>query len=100
LDQHPFRACRTPVIDIHLAVQDSADETAYGSPLEKAGFRLIVREPDWFEHRMYVDLDPEVNLHVFSKGCPELARCRLSAIGFASIWRTARYTVKSSRPWH
>lgn len=66
-----------PVIDIHLAVQDSADETAHGSPLEKAGFRLIVREPDWFEHRMYVDLDPEVNLHVFSKGCPELARCRL-----------------------
>ncbi|MGC2824949.1 MAG: GrpB family protein [Pseudolabrys sp.] len=66
-----------PVIDIHLTVQDSADENAYGSSLEKAGFRLIVREPDWFEHRMYVDLDPEVNLHVFSKGCPELARCRL-----------------------
>ena len=66
-----------PVIDIHLTVQDSADENAYGPPLEKAGFRLIVREPDWFEHRMYVDLDPEVNLHVFSKGCPELARCRL-----------------------
>ena len=66
-----------PVIDIHLTVQDSADENAYGSPLEKAGFRLIVREPDWFGHRMYVDLDPEVNLHVFSEGCPELARCRL-----------------------
>lgn len=49
----------------------------YGPRLEKAGFRLIVREPDWFEHRMYVDLDPEVNLHVFSKGCPELTRCRL-----------------------
>ena len=65
------------MIDIHLTVQDSADENAYGSSLEKAGFRLIVREPDWFEHRMYVDLDPEVNLHVFSKGCPELARCRL-----------------------
>ncbi len=66
-----------PVIDIHLTVQDSADENAYGSPLQKAGFRLIVREPDWFEHRVYMDLDPEVNLHVFSKGCPELARCRL-----------------------
>jgi GrpB-like predicted nucleotidyltransferase (UPF0157 family) len=66
-----------PVIDIHLAVQDSADENVHGPPLEKAGFRLIVREPDWFEHRMYVDLDPGVNLHVFSKGCPELARCRL-----------------------
>jgi len=66
-----------PVIDIHLAVQNSADENTYGPPLEKAGFRLIVREPGWFEHRMYVDLGPEVNLHVFSKGCPELARCRL-----------------------
>ena len=38
-----------PVIDIHLTVQDSAGENAYGSPLEKAGFRLIVREPDWFD---------------------------------------------------
>lgn len=66
-----------PVIDIHLTVEDSADENAYGSPLQKAGFRLIVREPDWFEHRVYADLNPEVNLHVFSKGCPELARCRL-----------------------
>jgi GrpB-like predicted nucleotidyltransferase (UPF0157 family) len=66
-----------PIIDIHLAVQSSADEDTYGSPLEKAGFRLMIREPDWFEHRMYIGLDPEVNLHVFSKGCPELDRCRM-----------------------
>jgi GrpB-like predicted nucleotidyltransferase (UPF0157 family) len=66
-----------PVIDIHLAVQNSADEATYGLSLEKAGFRLMIREPDWFEHRMYIDLDPETNLHVFSEGCSELDRCRL-----------------------
>ena len=65
-----------PVIDIHLAVENSADEGKYGPALEQAGFRLVIREPDWFEHRMYKGFDPEVNLHVFSQGCPELARCR------------------------
>lgn len=65
-----------PAIDIHLAVRNSADEAVYGPALEQAGFRCVVREPDWFEHRMYKGLDPEVNLHVFSEGCPELERCR------------------------
>jgi GrpB-like predicted nucleotidyltransferase (UPF0157 family) len=66
-----------PVIDIHLTVPDSADEAAYGPALEKVAFELVVREPEWFEHRMYRAIDPDVNLHVFSAGCPELDRCRL-----------------------
>lgn len=66
-----------PVIDVQLAVRDSADEGAYRPALEQAGYRLVVREPDWFEHRMFKGADPETNLHVFSAGCPELGRCRL-----------------------
>ena len=66
-----------PVIDIHLAVADSADEAAFAPRLEQAGYRLIIREPDWFEHRMFRGDTPSVNLHVFTAGCPELGRVRL-----------------------
>lgn len=66
-----------PVIDIQLAVRDSADENAYRSALERAGYRLIIREPEWFEHRLFKGAAPETNLHVFSAGCRELDRCRL-----------------------
>ena len=66
-----------PVIDVQLAVRDSADEAAYRSALERAGYRLIIREPEWFEHRLFKGAAPETNLHVFSAGCPEFERCRL-----------------------
>jgi GrpB-like predicted nucleotidyltransferase (UPF0157 family) len=61
-----------PVIDIVLAVADSAEEPAYAPSLLAAGFTLAIREPDWFEHRLFRGVDPAVNLHVFSKGCPEI----------------------------
>lgn len=63
-----------PIIDIVLIVADSADESAYVPLLEAAGYRLRIREPHWFEHRMFKRLEPEVNLHVFSAGCPEVDR--------------------------
>jgi GrpB-like predicted nucleotidyltransferase (UPF0157 family) len=66
-----------PVIDVQLAVHDSADEGAYRAALEQAGYRLVVREPQWFGHRLFKGAGPETNLHVFSAGCPELDRCRL-----------------------
>jgi GrpB-like predicted nucleotidyltransferase (UPF0157 family) len=66
-----------PVIDLNLTVADSADEATYAPALQAAGFRLIVREPEWFEHRMFKGVDPAANLHVFSAGCPELASMRL-----------------------
>jgi len=66
-----------PVIDINLTVADSADEAAYAPALEAAGYRLIVREPGWFEHRMFKGDAPAANLHAFSAGCPELSRMRL-----------------------
>jgi GrpB-like predicted nucleotidyltransferase (UPF0157 family) len=63
-----------PVIDIVLAVADSAAETGYAPALESAGYRLLIREPEWHEHRMLKGSAPEVNLHVFSIRCPEIKR--------------------------
>lgn len=65
-----------PVIDINLSVADSTDEAVYAPALTAAGYRLAVREPEWFEHRMFRREAPRVNLHVFSAGCSELSRMR------------------------
>ena len=63
-----------PVIDIVLAVPDSSDEPAYVPDLEAAGYRLRLREPDWFEHRGFKGPDTEVNLHTFTEGSIEIRR--------------------------
>jgi GrpB-like predicted nucleotidyltransferase (UPF0157 family) len=63
-----------PVIDIALEVPDSADEAAYTGRLEAAGYVLRMREPDWFEHRLFHPPAHDVNLHVFSAGCSETSR--------------------------
>jgi GrpB-like predicted nucleotidyltransferase (UPF0157 family) len=61
-----------PVIDILLEVPDSAAEAAYVPALEAAGYRLRIREPEWFEHRLFKGPDTNVNLHVFSAGSSEV----------------------------
>jgi GrpB-like predicted nucleotidyltransferase (UPF0157 family) len=58
-----------PIVDIVLEVTDSADEESYARDLEAAGYPLRIREPDWFEHRLFKGPDTNVNLHVFSAGC-------------------------------
>lgn len=63
-----------PIIDIVLVVADSADEAAYVSSMEAAGYVLRIREPDWFEHRVFKGPGTNVNIHVFSAGCPEIDR--------------------------
>ncbi|GHO57343.1 GrpB family protein [Ktedonobacter robiniae] len=66
-----------PILDILLVVPNSADEAAYVSALEGAGYVLRIREPEWHEHRMLKGDNPAVNLHVFSPGCPEVERMLL-----------------------
>lgn len=61
-----------PIIDIVLEVPDSADEDDYVPALEAAGYRLRIREPEWFEHRLFKGPDTNVNLHVFTDGCEEV----------------------------
>jgi GrpB-like predicted nucleotidyltransferase (UPF0157 family) len=63
-----------PVIDILLVVADSADEAGYMPSLESAGYRVVIREPDWHQHRMLKGPDADINLHVFSADCPEIDR--------------------------
>jgi GrpB-like predicted nucleotidyltransferase (UPF0157 family) len=63
-----------PIIDMVLALADSADEPAYVPPLEEQGFVLRIREPDWFEHRLLKTPHVEGNLHVFTAGCEEIDR--------------------------
>ena len=61
-----------PVIDMVLVVDDSADESAYVPDLEAHGYVLRIREPDWFEHRLFKGPDTNVNVHVFSSHCTEV----------------------------
>lgn len=65
--------CAKPIIDIVLVVEDSADEPSYVPALEAAGYSLRIREPEWFEHRLFKGPDTDINLHVFSKGTSEIA---------------------------
>ncbi|HEV7129055.1 MAG TPA: GrpB family protein [Ktedonobacterales bacterium] len=73
-----------PRIDVLLVVPDSADEPAYVPAMEAAGYVLHVREPNWYEHRMFNRPDRAVNLHVFSPGCVEIERM----LGFRDWLRT------------
>jgi GrpB-like predicted nucleotidyltransferase (UPF0157 family) len=63
-----------PIIDIMLIVPDSSEEPAYVPDLEAAGYVLVIREPEWYQHRCFKGPDTNVNLHVYSPGCPEIER--------------------------
>ncbi|HEU5472832.1 MAG TPA: GrpB family protein [Actinophytocola sp.] len=70
-----------PVIDIVLVVADTTAEPTYVPALERAGYVLRAREPEWYEHRLFYRRrdqggDRDVNLHVFATatGGPEIDR--------------------------
>jgi GrpB-like predicted nucleotidyltransferase (UPF0157 family) len=63
-----------PIIDIVLVVADSSDEASYLPDLQDAGYRLKLREPGWHEHRLFIDHDPDVQIHTFSVGSSEVER--------------------------
>jgi GrpB-like predicted nucleotidyltransferase (UPF0157 family) len=63
-----------PLIDIVLVVDDTRDEHEYVPLLEAAGYVLRIREPDWFEHRLFKGPDTNVNVHTFSAECEEVER--------------------------
>jgi GrpB-like predicted nucleotidyltransferase (UPF0157 family) len=63
-----------PIIDIVLAVPDSSDESAYVPDMEDARYILRIREPEWFEHRLFKGPDTNVNIHTFTDGCAEIDR--------------------------
>jgi GrpB-like predicted nucleotidyltransferase (UPF0157 family) len=63
-----------PIIDLCLVVADTTDEGSYVPALEAAGYVLRIREPEWFEHRLFKGPDTDVNLHVYPEGCREIER--------------------------
>lgn len=63
-----------PIIDVLVVVADAANESAYLPQLEAAGYVLRVREPEWHEHRMLRPPEKNAHIHVYSAGCPEIAR--------------------------
>ncbi len=63
-----------PIIDVLLVVADSANEETYVPDMEAAGYVLRIREPDWYEHRLFKGPDTDVNVHVLPKECPEIDR--------------------------
>lgn len=66
-----------PIIDIDLLLDDTADESRYVPALTDAGYRLILREPWWFGHRMLLGGDEDINLHVWPRDAAEPIRHRL-----------------------
>jgi GrpB-like predicted nucleotidyltransferase (UPF0157 family) len=66
-----------PIIDIDLLIGDTADESRYLPALEEHGYRLVLREPWWYGHRMLVSPAEDVHLHVWPAGAPEPVRHRL-----------------------
>jgi GrpB-like predicted nucleotidyltransferase (UPF0157 family) len=63
-----------PIVDITLEVRDAAAESEYVADLEAGGYVLRIREPDWFEHRLFKGPDTNVNLHTFSADSEETNR--------------------------
>jgi GrpB-like predicted nucleotidyltransferase (UPF0157 family) len=63
-----------PTIDILLVVENSANEDTYLPFMETAGYELRIREPEWHEHRMFVDRGRTAQVHVLSEGDAEIER--------------------------
>lgn len=63
-----------PIVDMLLVVADSSREASYLPQIERAGYILRVREPQFDEHRMFRTPDLDVHIHVFSPGCSEIER--------------------------
>ena len=74
--------CAKPIIDMLLVVPDSADEPSYVPALENAGYVLRIREPEWFEHRMFKGSRTPISTCTCSAtGRPRSTACSASATG-------------------
>ncbi len=93
-----------PIIDIVLCVEDSADEAGYAPALEGLGYYIRVREPEWFEHRVFRGPAEDVNLHVFTEGASEVDRMirfrdRLRSDAADRMRYEMRKKILASREW-
>ena len=65
--------------------------------LEAAGYTLGIREPDWYEHRLFKGPDTNVNLHVFSPGSRNWIGWSFSATGCGPTTRIGISTSVTKR---
>jgi GrpB-like predicted nucleotidyltransferase (UPF0157 family) len=94
-----------PIIDMLLVIADSSAEAGYVPAMEQAGYLLRIREPDWYEHRLFKGPDANINLHVFSACCPEIDRMidfrdRLRAnAADRELYQRTKFEL-AARPWN
>ena len=86
-----------PIIDLVLGLADSSDESAYVRDLQAAGYVLRIREPDWFEHRLFKGPRIDINLHVFSANCSESSTCSHSGTGYGSTRKIRELYASTKR---
>ena len=59
-----------PIIDIDLPCPTRRTRTRTCRALDGGrATDCVIREPNWYEHRVFKGPDTNVNLHVFSDGC-------------------------------
>ncbi|RAK95349.1 GrpB family protein [Aspergillus ibericus CBS 121593] len=100
------------IIDVDLTFYDPTDEASYVKALENAGFRFLLREPQWYQHRFFVEdwssTGYHVNLHVWGPDSPEVARHRILRDWLAKTpadrelyakakWEAAEWTVRGGK---
>jgi GrpB-like predicted nucleotidyltransferase (UPF0157 family) len=66
-----------PIIDVDLLLPEAVEEVDYVPALERFGYRLVLREPWWYGHRMLVSAAEDVHLHVWPQNAPEPVRHKL-----------------------
>ena len=68
------------IIDVDLTLIDATDEASYVKPLKEAGFQFLSRQPQWHQHRFFVENWPKayhVNVHVWGPDSPDVVRSRI-----------------------
>jgi GrpB-like predicted nucleotidyltransferase (UPF0157 family) len=63
-----------PIVDILLVLDDPSDESSYLPALERTGYELRVREPEFWQHRMLRTPERDVHVHVLPPASPEVDR--------------------------
>ena len=63
-----------PIIDILLVVEDAGKEEDYVDDLVAHGYILRIKEPDFENHHMFLGLDTDIHLHVFSQDSKEIEK--------------------------
>ncbi|MGB8529052.1 MAG: GrpB family protein [Rhodoplanes sp.] len=81
-----------PIIDMVLAVEDSADEISYVPPLVAAGYVLRIREPEWFEHRLLKSPSSMGIFMCFPRDARRSTACWRFASGCGQAMRTGNFT--------